>query len=539
VSGSLRTATEPPQAPPGTVRAGAVARLQSGLARPLSWLDTRLDRLYGSRLNPLYHSGAIVVALLVVLLLTGVYLLLFWRVGAPYESTARITEQVWAGRWIRSLHRFASDAAVIAIAVHTVRMFVQRRTWGPRLLAWMSGVILLAVFMISGWTGYVLIWDVQGQAIAVAGSRVLDVLPILSEPLSRAFVGEQPVPDAFFFVNLFLHVALPIGMGLLLWLHVARVARPVLLPARPVLWGILGLLTAASILWPIGMSPRADPFSTAQRGDFDVFFSFWIPLAEVLHPLTFWALASVLGLAFFLVPFWAKPRGGRPPPSVVDERRCTACEQCVLDCPFEAIEMVARTDGRPGLVARVDPGLCVSCGICIASCAPMGVGPGRTGRDQLAEARAFVASGRAAPGSVVLVACTRGAGGAGALRELDGSSVYPVPCTGSLHTSVLEHLVRSGIAGVMVAGCPPEDCWNREGAQWLEERVMHGREAELQERVDRRRVRLTHASLGDHARILSELRAFRAEVPPVALDDPEGELDLIALCERAPEGSGR
>jgi hypothetical protein len=28
-------------------------------------------------------------------------------------------------------------------------------------------------------------------------------------------------------------------MGVLLWVHVARVARPVLLPARPVLWGTI------------------------------------------------------------------------------------------------------------------------------------------------------------------------------------------------------------------------------------------------------------------------------------------------------------
>jgi ferredoxin len=245
-------------------------------------------------------------------------------------------------------------------------------------------------------------------------------------------------------------------------------------------------------------------------------------------------------LGFFLVPMWAKPRGGRPVPSVVDERLCTGCEQCVLDCPFEAIEMVERTDEREGLVARVDPARCVSCGICIGSCAPMGVGPGRTGRDQLAEARAFIASGRGRPGQVVLVACTRGAGGAGALRELDGSPVFPVSCTGSLHTSVLELLVRSGVRGVMVAGCPPEDCWNREGAQWLEQRVLHGREAELKERVDRRRIRLTHAALLDPDRVLAELRDFRAGLPPLSGSEmPEEAIDLLELCDRATEEDGR
>ena len=48
--------------------------------------------------------------------------------------------------------------------------------------------------------------------------------------------------------------------------------------------------------------------------------------------------------------------------------------------------MVPREDGKKfAFQSYVNPDLCVSCGICAASCAPMGVGPpGRTGRDQLA-----------------------------------------------------------------------------------------------------------------------------------------------------------
>ena len=117
---------------------------------PASWrilarLDAWANRLYGARWNPLYHSGAIVVALLLVLLATGLYLLVFYRLGAPWASVARITEQAWLGRWIRGLHRFASDAVVVATAVHAFRMYAQRRSWGPRALAWVSGLVLLAV----------------------------------------------------------------------------------------------------------------------------------------------------------------------------------------------------------------------------------------------------------------------------------------------------------------------------------------------------------------------------------------------------------
>jgi coenzyme F420-reducing hydrogenase delta subunit len=164
----------------------------------------------------------------------------------------------------------------------------------------------------------------------------------------------------------------------------------------------------------------------------------------------------------------------------------------------------------------------------------MGVGPpGRTGRDQLERARAFVGERRPGTGVVVVVACTRSAGGIAESDAVDGNPVYPVQCAGNLHTSVIEYLVRAGAGGVLVAACPLRDCWNREGARWLEERVYHNREAELKERVDRRRVRVVHGSLGERAGLLEEIRRFQAEIRGLALAPGEDEIDLLLLCEPA------
>ena len=69
--------------------------------RWISRVDAWVNRVYGSRLNPLYHSGAITIVMLAVLLVTGLYLLLFYRIGAPWESVARLHAQPWAaGRWV-------------------------------------------------------------------------------------------------------------------------------------------------------------------------------------------------------------------------------------------------------------------------------------------------------------------------------------------------------------------------------------------------------------------------------------------------------
>lgn len=508
-------------------------RLRKAAWRALSVADALMNRLYGWRFNPLYHSGAIVVALMAAILATGVYLIFFYRIGAPYESVGRITAQVWLGRWIRSFHRFASDAAVVAVAVHAIRAFAQGRSWGPRTLAWVSGLILLFVTLVCGWTGYIMVWDVQGQVLAQQGARLLDILPIFSEPISRAFVSELALPPAFFFLNLFLHVALPVGLGLILWIHVSRVARPTLFPPGVLIGALFALLLLLSLIWPMEMSPRADLYRLPGRAPYDLFYSFWLPPFQHWPAWLGWAAGGVIGGVLILAPLWTRPPAELiPPPSVVDERLCTGCEQCSLDCPWEAIDMIVRTDGREGVVARVNPSYCVSCGICAGSCAPMGVGPpARTGRDQLNGVRDFLDRWRPTSSDVIILACDRGAGGVATAGAFAGSPVLPLQCAGNLHSSVVEYLLRAGAAGVLILSCPPRDCWNREGVKWLEARLFHDREAELQERVDRRRVRLAVLSRAESAEARRELEKFREVVRTLERPAAESEIDLLRLCD--------
>jgi ferredoxin len=500
--------------------------------RALARLDAAANRVYGSRANPLYHSGALTVALLGVLIVTGLYLLLFYRIGAPYDSVAGITAQRWIGRWVRGVHRFASDAAVVAAALHAFRLYAQRRTWGPRALAWVSGLVLLAVIFVSGWTGYVLVWDNHAQLLAVEGARLLDALPLFAEPIGRSFVGERAMPNGFFFLNLFAHIALPTAMGALLWVHVARVARPVLLPARPVLVGTLVGLLLLAVLWPIGMAPEADLLRLPEAVPTDWFFAFWLPLTRIMPAWSVWLMGLAAGALLVAVPWLTRPRAEElPAPAVVNERTCTGCEQCVNDCPYDAIHMVPRTGEREGQVARVRTELCTSCGICIGSCPPMAIGAlAKTGRDQIAEVRAFLAEEEPGARDVVVVGCAWS--GARAEAERTGARFLPVPCVGAMHSSTVEFLLRGGAGGVLVVGCPEHDGRTREGVTWAEERLFHGRPADLKARVDRRRVRLVQAALGEGAVFHDAALAFGAEIEALATVPEEERVDILELCRK-------
>ena len=196
--------------------------------RLLTTADAVGNRWYGWRFNPLYQSGTIVVALYLALLVSGLWLVLLYRVGAPWESVAGLTANLWVGNWVRGLHRYASDAALVATGVHAYRMFAQGRSWGARTLAWVSGGLLLLLLLLCGWTGYVMVWDAFGEHMMRELARMIDTLPVLSEPLTRGFTGESAVPSAFFFITLFAHIGIPLGMGVMFWLHVKRLARPAL-----------------------------------------------------------------------------------------------------------------------------------------------------------------------------------------------------------------------------------------------------------------------------------------------------------------------
>ena len=507
--------------------------------RLLTATDAVANRLYGARWNPLYQSGTIVVALYLTIVVTGLWLLIFYRVATPWESVAGLTANLWVGNWVRGLHRYASDAAILATVVHAFRMFAQGRSWGARTLAWVSGGVLLVLLFLCGWTGYVMVWDTFGERLAREGARMLDVLPVVSEPISRAFTGERPVPSVFFFVNLFAHIGIPLGMGVVFWLHIKRLERPVLLPPRGLMWAALACLAGAAVARPLVMAPQANAF--AMPGDIpsDVFFAFWIPIVHRLGAGTAFSAMTAIAIGLLVLPVLTARRGAaRPAPSTVDQEICTGCLQCSLDCPYGAIQMIKRTDNRPTLVASVDPALCVSCGICAGSCAPMGVGPpGRTGRDQVAQVQAFLGQPGRRAGQIVAICCDHGAGAYASAIADEGAALYTVDCAGNLHTSVIELLLRGGAGGVLVLACQPRDCRSREGPRWLVERVYHEREAELQARVDRRRVQVVTVAAGERRLAVSALRAFAGGIPTLSGVPPEPSGDLHAVCESATEGS--
>ena len=46
------------------------------------------------------------------------------------------------------------------------------------------------------------------------------------------------------------------------------------------MWTVVGVLTAAAVVWPLEMAPQANPFVLPASVPADLFFAFWMPLAH-------------------------------------------------------------------------------------------------------------------------------------------------------------------------------------------------------------------------------------------------------------------
>ncbi|NNC92059.1 MAG: 4Fe-4S dicluster domain-containing protein, partial [Acidimicrobiia bacterium] len=346
---------------------------------------------------------------------------------------------------------------------------------GPRRIAWLSGVAMVALVWIIGVTGYWLIWDERVEVLNGALTRVLQ-----SSTVGLDFLLDFVLTDAagtgwpFLLLLFFLHVGISIGVAVLIWVHVKRLARPLWLP--PSFWVAVvgGSLIIMSLVWPVGMLAAADRASVPESIPIDPFFLFLLPGSIRWNPGLLWGGALLFAVAAMFLPWFLRRR---PAPAIeVDADRCTGCRLCVADCPYDALHLIDPEDAPHPHLAVVTADKCVGCGICVGSCPVNALAfPGHPA-DALWEETGRVA----ATGAVIVFTCERHDAHSKAGRG--DSAVIPVPCVGMVPPALIGSALDSGAAAAHVVGCPPGDCANREGPAMLAARLNRERRPRLPRR---------------------------------------------------------
>jgi ferredoxin len=486
------------------------------LERPFVAADRWIDRALPEDLNPLARTGAVANATFAIAMVTGVALLLWYvpSVHQAHSSVDGMADKPLTAGLMRSLHRYSSDACIFFMTVHAAKLVFARRFGGARWLAWVTGLVVVGVLWLTGWTGYWLVWDERARQVALVSAKALDVLPIFIDPLSRGFLYDAGVNSLLFFVVFFIHMIVPAMAVIGLWLHITRLRRANWLPTRA-MWGwICGSLLVLSLVLPADTAEAARMAVEPESFAMDWWYLAPLLIAERLTGGAAWGWMLLVSVVVGSVP-WTLSRQ-RAAVAAVEEKRCNSCGKCEADCPYAAISMAPRTDGKDfPFVALVDPSLCVGCGICAGSCDSAGVGT-RLAPDL--NSRRTVEGWFAAGGMEgLLVLCAEGAGDGlevrddGVCRDLPGWRVLPVPCAGSVHPYLIERALRAGATQAVIASCGPGNCHFREGALWAELRMAAKREPALrEEKVDLNAVSVLR--LGRGADLMKALQAERRTV---------------------------
>ena len=444
-----------------------------------------LSRLIPLHVNPFVNAGAIANTSLIIAIISGI-LLLFWYVPSvnyAYESLEAMKKSPLSAQLFRSIHRYSSDACILFGIIHGFQMFFSRRFAGARWLAWVTGMLIIGFIWVIGWLGYWLLWDVRAQEIATTSIRILDVLPIFSMPLTNNILADELVGTTIFFLVFFFHMILPLPMAVALYLHITRLNRGKLFANKNMTMWILITMSILSFAVPAYNIEKASMSIIPQNFTMDYWYMAPLFIFQRLSEGMVWLVFLVLGIVTFTFPWTLikRKKEKEKTPANVDTSMCNACRTCARDCPYNAITMVPRTDGKKfDAQPEVKESLCVSCGICAGACKTGAIGLSWFENSAIRQKMQAWADEIKKDKKTKFVAfiCGESAGGnfnvneeTGECQQLEGYKVLKVPCIGWLNMRLPEMLIKNGVEGVLIAGCNDGDCVNREGVEVTEKRL--------------------------------------------------------------------
>jgi menaquinol-cytochrome c reductase cytochrome b subunit len=213
-------------------------RVEKMIVYPMDWLEERsglvgaikyfLFRKVPGDTNWMQTLGSATLTAFIVQTVTGVILAMFYKPDpkTAYQSIQHITNEVTLGWLVRGMHRWGASVFIILLFLHMGRVFLFGAYKYPRELNWIVGVLLLALGMLEGFTGYLLPWDQTAYWATVVGINLNGTAPFLGPFLAQFLRGGAEIgPDTiarFYSIHMLL---LPGAIAGLIGLHLYLVIR--------------------------------------------------------------------------------------------------------------------------------------------------------------------------------------------------------------------------------------------------------------------------------------------------------------------------
>jgi len=175
-----------------------------------------------------YYLGGMTLFLFMIQVGTGILLTLYYRPGPDeaHESVRFITGEVSFGWLIRALHGWTANLLILVAIVHLASVFFLRAYRKPRELTWVTGALLLFVFLAFGFSGYLLPWNQLAYFATRVGTEIAGAVPLVGDFLLNLLRGGPDVTGATLSRFYGLHIAiLPAVASMILLLHVYLVQK--------------------------------------------------------------------------------------------------------------------------------------------------------------------------------------------------------------------------------------------------------------------------------------------------------------------------
>ncbi len=181
--------------------------MKAAIALIYGWMDERLGlrelaTFARKKTVPLhahsfwYYWGGISLFFFLVQVLTGVLLLIYYRPGPDaFESVRQITFEIHFGWLIRSAHSWAANLMIAAIFIHMFSVGFMKAYRKPREFGWWTGVVLLLVTMLFGFSGYLLPMNELAYFATKVGLQIPAALPGIGPGLSDLVRGGPEVNE--------------------------------------------------------------------------------------------------------------------------------------------------------------------------------------------------------------------------------------------------------------------------------------------------------------------------------------------------------
>ncbi|HEV8018346.1 MAG TPA: cytochrome bc complex cytochrome b subunit [Steroidobacteraceae bacterium] len=231
---AVKTATGAPAPLPGAGAAASPAK--TGFR---AWLNKRLpvDEFIASQLtgyyapknfNLWYFFGSLALLVLVVQLVSGMFLTMFYKPGehTSFDSVEYIMREVDYGWLIRYLHSTGASAFFVVVYLHMYRALLYGSYRRPRELLWLFGMLVYLALMAEAFMGYVLPWGNMSFWGAQVIVNLFSAIPGVGPALVIWIRGDYGIADATLTRFFALHVAvLPLALLLLVMLHLVALRQ--------------------------------------------------------------------------------------------------------------------------------------------------------------------------------------------------------------------------------------------------------------------------------------------------------------------------